>query len=191
MADELNWGCECGAVRMRIAPIRGTRCICYCRDCQAFARHLGHDHLLDAAGGSDLFQTLPEYVNIENGADRIGAVRLTDKGPIRWHAECCGTPICNTGARRGLPLVSFLVRGFDHPDLVGPVLARVNLGGARAFVPEGKGHVGRLIRQFLVRAAKSLLTGGFRGTPFFDDQGRPIRRPARLTQAERRVAYDG
>jgi hypothetical protein len=55
----LPLGCRCGHVRgvaNDVTPNSGFRFICYCWDCQAFARFLGRPDVLDQAGGTDIFQ---------------------------------------------------------------------------------------------------------------------------------------
>ncbi len=187
MKGSVNWTCDCGKLRFRLAPVDGTRCICYCRDCQAFLAHLGRDDIADPAGGTDLFQTTPNRVHLEAGGEHLANLRLTDKGPLRWYASCCGTPVCNTGASRAMPLASFLVRSFDGE--VAPVMARVNLKGARQWVEDDGGNAGRLIRSFLWRAVKALVTGAYRKTPFFDREGVPVAPTTRLSTEEHARAY--
>ena len=172
-------------------PVKGTRCVCYCRDCQAFLAHLERSDIADAAGGTDLFQTMPDRVQVVKGADHLAALRLSDKGPIRWYADCCDTPICNTGASRTVPLASFLVDFFDRPEATGPIVARVNRKGARGQIEGDAGNVKRFIARFLGGAALALLTGRYRRTPFFDGSGRPVAEPKRLTDEERDRAYRG
>jgi Family of unknown function (DUF6151) len=42
-----------------ISPSGGLRFVCYCGDCQAFARFLDRADVLDAAGGTDIFHMPP------------------------------------------------------------------------------------------------------------------------------------
>jgi Family of unknown function (DUF6151) len=59
--------CRCGRVcgiANDVAPSVGFRLICYCKDCQAFARFLERSDVLDAAGGTDIFQMPPGRVRI-------------------------------------------------------------------------------------------------------------------------------
>jgi hypothetical protein len=51
----LKLACQCGYVRgvaTEVAPNSGFRFICYCQDCQAFARFLERPDVLDRAGGT-------------------------------------------------------------------------------------------------------------------------------------------
>ncbi len=174
-----------------MTPIKGTRCVCYCRDCQAFLAHLDRSGIADAAGGTDLFQAMPDQLCIVSGAEHLAALKLSDKGPIRWYAACCNTPICNTGGSRRVPLASLVVQFFDHPEATGEVIARVNRKGARERIEGDAGSVRRLIGSFLGRAVLSLVTGRYRRTPFFDAAGAPVAPPKRLTAEEKARAYGG
>ena len=187
MDSSATWTCDCGKLRFRLEPVEGTRCVCYCRDCQAFLAHLGRGDIADEVGGSDLFQTTPNRVVLEAGGEHLANLRLTEKGPLRWYATCCGTPVCNTGASRMLPLASFLVRSFDGE--VGPIVARVNRKGARGHIEGEAGNVGRLVRAFIWRALKVLVTGAYRKTPFFKGDGTPVAPTTRLSDEERARAY--
>jgi len=42
-----------------VSPSTGLRFVCYCKDCQAFARFLERADVLDPAGGTDIFQMPP------------------------------------------------------------------------------------------------------------------------------------
>ena len=66
-----------GAGRMRgvarnVSPSTGLRFVCYCKDCQAFARFLDRADVLDPAGGTDIFHMAP------------GRVKLTLSGAPVW-----------------------------------------------------------------------------------------------------------
>ncbi len=183
------WRCDCGAVEFELAAVKGTRCICYCADCRAFLTHLGRGKLTDAAGGTDLFQTTPDKLQITKGAEHLACLRLSEKGPLRWHATCCNTPICNTGASRAVPLASMMVRSFDEQDAIGPVIARIHRKGATARVEGDAGSLRKFILSFAGSAALSLVTGRYRKTPFFDAKGRPVTKPKRLEATERAAAY--
>ena len=104
----LALSCRCGAVRGEVDPASprlARRIVCYCDDCQAYARYLGRPDLLDARGGTDLVLIPPSALRFSQGQDKIGAVRLSAKGPYRWRASCCGSPLGNTG-KPAIPFVS-------------------------------------------------------------------------------------
>ena len=188
---ELHWQCDCGKVRIEIAPAKGTRCVCYCWDCQAFQRHLGHPEALDAAGGSDLFQTMPYRVEVQEGAEQLACLQLSEKGPLRWYAACCNSGICNTWRSPKVPLASLTVRGFKDPTPAGAVLARVNRSGATGHIDGPKGSVRTLIVRFLAAALWARVTGRYRNTPFFQADGSPIAPVKVLSTAETEAAYGG
>ncbi|MDA8585156.1 DUF6151 family protein [Rhodobacteraceae bacterium] len=191
MSNETTWTCDCGAVEARLAPVTGTRCICYCASCQAFLRHLDRYELADDAGGTDLFQTTPDKVTFVKGDGNLKALRLSDKGPIRWSTTCCNTPMGNTAPKRVVPFVGFLVRSIKDPELIGPILARVHRKDATAHVEGDAGSMRRLILSFIGRALPVLATGKYKKTPFFDASGRAVAKPERQNDAERALAYGG
>ena len=189
MADTITWTCACGETSARIDTREGTRIVCYCDDCQAFARATGHADWLDEAGGSDLFQTTPDRIEMLRGAGNLGVMRLTGKGPLRWYATCCGSPFANTLTTRQVPFSSVSLRGIGNADAAGPVALRVNRKHARARVDGKEGSIWPMVATFMRRAAVARLAGRHRDTPFFDADGRPVAEVRRLTPEERRAAY--
>src|ERR1700733_16290373 len=121
-ALDLPLRCRCGHVRgvaRGISPSAGFRFICYCMDCQAFARFLDRADVLDGAGGTDIVQMPPGRVTLTAGADALRCLCLSNRGVLRWYADCCRTPIANTAARPGFPVLgvihSFMDQDFlDH-----------------------------------------------------------------------------
>ncbi|MCK6550788.1 DUF6151 family protein [Myxococcota bacterium] len=188
--------CRCGRLQGVVAPTHpANRCICYCRDCRAFARHLGHtEDVLDAHGGSEIVQVPPANVAITQGLEELACLKLTDKGLMRWYARCCRTPIGNTVSTRdfsfvGLGHTCLRAGGGDLDASFGPVTMIVN----------GKSAIGGALRDRGVLAgitkimgfvAKARLTGSHRQTPFFDPAtGASIVTPLVLTDDERARAY--
>src|SRR5262245_33105196 len=95
---DLPLRCRCGATRgvaSHVSPSTGFRFVCYCEDCQAFARFLGRTDVLDAAGGTDIFQMPPAHVKLTAGTDAMRCLSLSNK-VLRWYSDCCHTPIANT-----------------------------------------------------------------------------------------------
>jgi hypothetical protein len=75
---DLPLRCRCGYVRgiaRGVSPSTGFRVLCYCKDCQAFARFLNRADILDAAGGTDIFQMPPARVKLTAGADAVRCLR--------------------------------------------------------------------------------------------------------------------
>ena len=91
---DLPLRCRCGRVRgvaSDVSPSGGFRFVCYCKDCQAFARFLERPDVLDPAGGTDIFQMPPARVRLSAGMDAVRCLRLSDKGVLRWYTDCCRT----------------------------------------------------------------------------------------------------
>jgi hypothetical protein len=169
----MEWTCRCGAFAAEVDTRRGTRAVCYCPLCRAFAEKTDAADVLDAAGGSDLFQVAPEEMTITRGADRLAWTKLTEKGPARWVTTCCNTPVANTMDRPGIPFITLQTHRFSDPDSLGPVTVRVFRRHATAPAPEGGASTPALYWEFAKRALRSRLTGGWKRNPLFDKAGRP------------------
>ncbi|MBK7396382.1 MAG: hypothetical protein IPJ34_08800 [Myxococcales bacterium] len=83
---ELPIACRCGRVTGEVrgaVPATVNRVVCYCDDCQAFARHLGRDDLLDESGGSDIVQVAPATLQVRAN-EALRCPRL-DQRDYRWY----------------------------------------------------------------------------------------------------------
>lgn len=179
--------CRCGQLRGRIDPARpgtGLHLICHCRDCRAAERYLGQPD--PGPGGVDLFQTTPDTIHIDTGAEQLAILRLSPNGPLRWYGVCCKTPLFNTLARPGLPFATVMVARLEQPECIGPVKAE-------AFVPQPGGaprhrNGTRMVWGVLRRMITSRLSGRWRTTPFFDpNTGEPVA-PIHVIGKEERAA---
>ena len=188
--------CRCGRVRgiaSHVSPSAGFRFVCYCRDCQAFARFLDRTDVLDHAGGTDIFQLPPARVKFTAGTDALRCLCLSGK-VLRWYSECCRTPIANTPARPGFPVIGMVHCFMDHAadgrsrdEALGPPLCRIfersPIGALPPNAPPPP-SVGLFVR----RASKLLgwwVRGLGRPTPFFDDRTKAPRAvPRALRQSE-------
>lgn len=97
--------CMCGKVKGAVAVSAPTNhVVCYCRDCQAFARFLGQEAILDRHGGTEIVQTNASKVTLSEGMEHLAAIRLTNKGLLRYYAGGCNK-FCvlshDTDPRRG------------------------------------------------------------------------------------------
>src|SRR5688572_17648940 len=132
--------CECGVIEGYVtSPQVAARAVCYCKDCQAFARFLGtSERVLNRQGGTDIIATVPRHVHFIKGAEQLRCMRLSEKGLLRWYAACCRTPIGNTPPNPKLPYVG-LVRSClpgssnEIDDVFGP--SRISLNTASANGP--------------------------------------------------------
>lgn len=197
MAADLRFACRCGEVagRLReVSPACGLRYVCHCDDCQAFARSLGREDLLDAHGGSDAFQTDSSRLVIERGRDCLATLRVADiklRPTLRWYAACCGTPLFSTGDRAQRSFLSFLLANArpEDRDAAGASIGHVWLKYARGDRRDLRAaNLWRIVGRMLRRQVTARLTGDFRNTPLFNQAGDPIAKPRVLSAEERQAA---
>ena len=191
---EHAFSCRCGALQgtlTQTSPGEGCHLICYCRDCRAFARHMGVADQLHPGGGSPLYQVLPNRIAITRGADQIACARLSPKGLHRWYAACCDTPLANTVGTSRMPLAGMWAPLFRDPGALGPVVTH---GFTKAALPGGPKKdrgIGRMFGRLLRRSVSAYLSGAARVSPFFDAADAPVARPEVLSAAARRAAFTG
>src|SRR5262249_5309332 len=173
--------CHCGRLRgvaRAVSPSSGFRFICYCKDCQAFARFLERPDIIDAAGGTDIFQMPPGQVTFTAGFEALRCVHLSGK-VLRWYADCCRTAIANTAADRRFPVVALIhsimdcaADGRSRDALLGPPLCRIYEQSAIGPLPSSAAPPPSL-RIFAYRATKIAgwwMRGLAQPSPFFDDR---------------------
>jgi len=191
---DLALRCRCGTVRgvaRAVTPSSINHCFCYCDDCQAFAHFLGCvDDVLDAHGGSEIVQMSQGNVSFTAGADKVAAIRLTDKGLVRWYASCCRTPIGNTLTTSALPFIG-VVRVFIDaaPAMLGPIrgrgFAKSAKGGAAAVPRDGLPDA-VMVARVLFKLIGWRLRGAHKRSALFDAAtSRPLAEPRVLGAAER------
>ncbi len=177
-------------VAHEVSRDNGTRGVCYCDDCQAYARFLGAADLLDPWGGTELYQMMPKRVRFDAG-DKLRCVRLSDKGMHRWYVDCCHTPVGNTFGTK-VPFVGVPLAFWDRAALdaaTGEPIAYVQGKFARGDVPK---HVHKtwpvsLLGRSLRLLGSWALAGGARPSPYFDAQGQPRATVHVLTKDARRA----
>src|SRR6187399_3404358 len=116
MPTDIPLRCACGKLRgtaLAVSPSGGCRVVCYCNDCQAFARFLARPGITDEWGGTDLFQMAPANLRIGEGADALRCVRLSAKGMYRWYCGDCKTPVGNSNGPR-VPFIGVIHTFMDH-----------------------------------------------------------------------------
>lgn len=182
--------CRCGALRgtlRRGASSAGLRVVCYCDDCQAFARFLGNEELtLDAHGGTDILQLSPAQLELSEGADRLACARVTAKGPYRWYTSCCRTPIGNTPPTHQAPFLGLVTACIDPgnslDEALGPVTLRVMAKYAQGPPPTRDAHEKFSVAHVLRLVVSMLgwrLRGDHKRSPFFDPAtGQPVAAPS-------------
>jgi hypothetical protein len=177
---DLPLRCKCGHVRgvaLDVSPATGFRFVCYCGDCQAFARFLKRTDVLDVSGGTDIFQMPPARLKLTAGTDALRSLRFSDR-VLRWYTECCRTPIANTSAGPRFPLAGVIhcfmdceASGHSRDEALGPPLCRVFDRSATAPLPPNAppppsfGLYARRIPSLLGWWARGLA----RPSPFFDE----------------------
>jgi len=130
MSNVVNLRCACGTVKGKLKIVPGSyfHVHCLCCDCQSFASYLKkEENILDEHGGTELFQTYPEYMEITEGSENIGCIQLREKGLYRWHTTCCNMPLANTMASPKIPFVGISAKLMqfgnekEKTEVLGPV----------------------------------------------------------------------
>jgi hypothetical protein len=187
LASDATIRCSCGSLEGRAQGLKssvGIRLVCYCDDCQAFPWALdAADRVLDAHGGSDIFQTSPARIEFTRGLENLACLRLTEKGLLRWYASCCNSPICATLAMPSVPFVALLHSALEcggSPDAVlgpsrGGVNARFAKGDRASLDAHDKAPPGIILR-LAAMIFRAWLRGDAKRSPFFR-AGAPIAKP--------------
>lgn len=185
--------CACGTVKAELETTGNEiRCVCYCKDCRAFAHFLRKSEMiLDASGGTEVIQTSSANLRFTDGLPQVACMRLSANGMLRWYASCCHTPIGNTMANSKIAFVGLfrqvLATSGDRLDeTFGDVICRCN-GQSAIGEPKPKDHG---ILKALVRLGsmilKNRINGRYRQSPFFNND-KPIVEPQTLTAEQRRA----
>ena len=152
-----------------------------CDDCQCYAHYLEKaEGILDANGGTNVFQMTPAQIEITSGAEQLQCVRLHEKGLVRWHTACCRTPIANTFASPKMPFAGVLHSAMDHEgdgrareEVLGPILVRVQ--GRFGYGEMPNDAYARAPLSIIIRSLKLLFkawrSGAHQPSPFFDEAG--------------------
>ena len=184
--------CECGTLRGFVSNTRtANHCICYCKDCQAFAHFLQRaDKILDERGGSQVLQILPKNVRLTEGIEALACMRLTPKGLLRWYARCCSTPIGNTLATPKLSFIGLVHNCLDSggtslDESFGPVRVWGNTGSARGDPKPKTRGLGTMLWWFVSTPLMARFNGDYKDNPFFRaGTNEPVAVPRVLTGAE-------
>lgn len=182
--------CRCGAVQGNVDSRNlYSRAVCYCSDCQAFARFLGSpEDILDKQGGTDIVAILPAAVHFSAGLERLACMSLSQKGMLRWYASCCRTPIGNTPRDWKTSYVGLVSTCLPNPDeSFGPLTIAFNTKAARGKVEATSFATFRGFVRIMRKVIGARLRGRYKENPFFTPgSGTPIKTPQILTLAERK-----
>lgn len=186
--------CQCGAIR-GYADLQHSygRAVCYCADCQAYARFLGCEgEILDVHGGTDILAMLPAGVHFTTGIDKLACMSLSDKGLLRWYASCCRTPIGNTPRDQKTAYVGLVAMSLPSLDKsVEPPRMVLNIGSARGTVRAAPFATFLGIVRIMWNVIGARLGKRYKTNPFFtSDSNIPIRPPKILASAERKALAD-
>jgi hypothetical protein len=177
--------CNCGKLTGTLKRTQDVnRCVCYCADCQAFARFLKReDDILDRIGGTSIIQTLPKHVNFLTGTEHLACIRLTENGLLRWYAACCNTPIGNTPPNSKLHFIGLIHNCLSSDrvsldDAFGTIRMHVSTQSAIGeHKPKSSGLLAGTLRVFGM-VFRSRLDGSYKQNPFFiPGTGTPIVTP--------------
>ncbi len=181
MATDLPVSCACGKLKgiaKGVAPKSGNHIICYCKDCQLFQHFLGTaDAVLDAHGGTRIFQMSPGRFEITSGSEHLKCMRLSPDGIVRWYAGCCNTPLGNTVATPKMPFVGVVTQCLPDVDAeqperaLGPLKHGVNGRSALGDRESLDAHDSipfSMLLDFMVKMLRWRLRGDHKRTPFFD-----------------------
>lgn len=190
---DLKVRCACGTVRgivRDVSPAVTNHVVCECGWCQRYAHVLERvDTMLDARGGTTVFQIRPSAFEVTDGLDAMKCIHLTSGGARRWYAGCCRTAIANTLKAPGPPFIGILACGVDWDGVdreaaIGPVRVRVNGvfdGVDRAALRARKIDLLGMVGHYGPTFVKWWVQGEGRRIVFFDPAtGAPIVTPERV-----------
>ncbi|KQQ97108.1 DUF6151 family protein [Massilia sp. Leaf139] len=184
--------CRCGKLEGEVDASRvKARAICYCKDCQAFARFLkAQDAVLDASGGTEVEAMLPSGVRFTKGLEHLACLSLSPKGIYRWYASCCDTPVGNTPRNPKAAYLGLVRTCLAAPDeeldrRLGRSHITANTGSAHGPAKTTPVATVFAVASLGTMLVKARLDGGWRDNPFFDTAGAPVRTPRVLTREER------
>ena len=133
---DLKFACDCNTVHgtlIGVSPRNGNRVDCYCHDCRAAEVFAGRPD--PAPEPARLFQYAPDKVRFDAGQDQLAVFSFSEKGPLRWQANCCGALLFNILRSPKIAFVGILTERLEDETALGPVVTR-------AFVRKANGKRG-------------------------------------------------
>jgi Family of unknown function (DUF6151) len=178
--------CNCGKLTGTLVGVASpqenctkdiNRCVCYCTDCQAFARFLKReDDILDEIGGTSIIQTIPKHVTFLEGTENLACIRLTENGLLRWYAACCNTPIGNTSPNFKLPFIGLIhnclsAEQVSLDETFGPIRMYVSTQEAIGeHKPKSTGFLAGSLR-VMGMVFRARFDGSYKQNPFYISMG--------------------
>lgn len=181
--------CQCGEVKAQLQG-EGThnRIVCYCADCRAFAYFLGRgEQVLDAQGGTEIVQVSQARLRFVQGREHLAAMRLSDKGMLRWYAACCKTPIGNIMPDPKMAFIGLIHSALDSANVekdFGPVIAWMETQAALVEPKPLQKGVLPVVLRFIGMTLGARLSGSYKQSPLFNAEGQPIVQAEILTSAQ-------
>ena len=167
--SSLPFACRCGTVRGRVTEVpAGTHARCYCRSCRAAAIHTGEGD--PGQEGVTVWQTTPDRIEFDSGADHLAVFSFGEKNLLRWQASCCGAALFNTMRSPQMPFAALHTPRLADTAALGPV-------SCAAFKPlpigKARHENKRKMVGVVLRMLGARLSSRWRKTPFFRD-GAPV-----------------
>ncbi|MBC3872948.1 DUF6151 family protein [Undibacterium flavidum] len=181
--------CQCGEVRAHLEG-EGTHnhIVCYCTDCRAFAHFLGRgEQVLDAQGGTEIVQVSQARLRFVQGREHLAAVRLSDKGMVRWYAACCKTPLGNVMLDPKMAFIGLIHSALDKAHVgkdFGSVTAWMETQAALGEPKPVQKGVLPVVLRFMGMTLSARLSGSYKKSPLFNAEGRPVAQAEILTHEQ-------
>lgn len=148
--------------------------------------------MLDANGGTSVYQTRCARMEITGGKGYLACLHMTEKSTLRWYTSCCRTPMFNTFDSGKIPFITTITHACD------PERREAVLGPPKGYlyVDEAPGEslnlkstpFFTLMRRWFARAFWDWLSGDYRRTALFDSETlKPIAEPGQLTENDRKA----
>lgn len=178
--------CDCGkfqALLKHFPKASPGRLVCYCDDCQSYAKKIGREDILDEFGGTEVIPAYPNDFVIQEGKEHLKCFKLSPKGLHRWTAACCNTPIVNTMPKfpwLGIPRNVYTNADSNALAAFGKVRSRIKgkfkTGDAPFKISDDLGFMDALtVIPFI---AKGFIFKKFSSSPFLKDDGKtPMSEP--------------
>lgn len=183
--------CQCGKLQGHILD-KGlsSRVICYCADCQAFARYLERaDEVLDADGGTEIVQVAQPRMKFTQGLEHLVIMRLSEKGLFRWYTSCCNTPLGNTLSNPKLSFIGLIHSSLDMSRIeqdFGNKIAKVNVASATGTPkPEQTGLMATILR-FIGMIVSARIGNRYKQSQLFTQAGEPVAPVTVLSREQRK-----
>lgn len=180
---DVPFSCSCGTVTGTLrgaSPAIGNHLECFCKDCRAAEVYSGQPDTPSVA----LFQTTPDRIVFDQGADQLAVFSFGENNILRWHTKCCGSVIGNTLRNPKIAFSSIRVALLSQPDALGRVTTMAFYKTVKG-KPQHKG-MARFVWGVFGRVAAARVTGRWKDTPFFDtDTLKPVSAVHVVPKAER------